>query len=135
ARYEDAKFFYLLDTTKHLVDFREQLKGILFQERLGSMLDKSKRVEKIVSRLGAAMRLEENKLSVAQSAAEVTMSDLATTMVMEFTSLAGIMGRHYALREGYSQEVADAIFERVLPRFSGDKLPKTDAGILLAVAD
>ncbi|XP_057817373.2 glycine--tRNA ligase, chloroplastic/mitochondrial 2 isoform X1 [Cryptomeria japonica] len=135
ARYEDAKFFYRLDTTKHLMDFREQLKGILFQEKLGSMLDKSKRIEKMISRLGAAMGLEENKFSVAQSAAELTMSDLATTMVMEFTSLAGIMGRHYALREGYSQEVADAIFERVLPRFAGDELPETDVGILLAVAD
>lgn len=106
-----------------------------FQEKLGSMLDKTKRVEKLILRLGAAMGLEENMLLVAQNAAEVAVSDLATTMVIEFTSLAGIMGRHYALREGYSQEIADAIFERVLPRFAGDDLPKTDAGILLSVAD
>lgn len=135
ARYEDAKFFYQLDTRKRLVEFREQLDGILFQEKLGSMLDKTKRVEKLILRLGAAMGLEENMLLVAQNAAEVAVSDLATTMVIEFTSLAGIMGRHYALREGYSQEIADAIFERVLPRFAGDDLPKTDAGILLSVAD
>jgi len=72
---------------------------------LGSMLDKTKRVEKLILRLGAAMGLEENRLLVAQNAAEIAVSDLATAMVIEFTSLAGIMGRHYALREGYSQEV------------------------------
>eukprot|EP00252_Welwitschia_mirabilis_P027399 TRINITY_DN9388_c0_g1_i1.p1 TRINITY_DN9388_c0_g1~~TRINITY_DN9388_c0_g1_i1.p1 ORF type:complete len:1071 (-),score=218.29 TRINITY_DN9388_c0_g1_i1:229-3441(-) len=135
ARYEDAKFFYKMDIKKSLIDFRSQLNGILFQEKLGTMLDKSRRVEDIIPRLTTELGLEENSTTIAQSAAKIAMSDLATSMVTEFTSLAGIMGRYYALREGYTQEIAEAIFERVLPRFSGDQLPKTEAGIILATAD
>jgi len=135
ARYEDAKFFYEADTSKPLADFRPLLQGITFQEKLGSMLDKSKRVESMMEALGAALGLDAVNLATAQQAAPLATADLATAMVMEFTSLAGVMGRHYALREGQPAPVADAIFEIALPRSASDSLPKTDPGVLLAVAD
>ncbi|XP_024026461.1 glycine--tRNA ligase, chloroplastic/mitochondrial 2 isoform X2 [Morus notabilis] len=135
ARYEDAKFFYGLDTRKRFSEFRSQLKGILFHEKLGTMLDKMMRVESMVSKLSAALKIEENTHQIVQDAASLAMSDLATAVVTEFTSLSGIMGRHYALRDGYSEQIAEAVFEITLPRYSGDILPETDAGIVLSIAD
>ncbi|XP_076892585.1 glycine--tRNA ligase, chloroplastic/mitochondrial 2 isoform X2 [Bidens hawaiensis] len=135
ARYEDAKFFYELDTSKRFSEFRGQLNGILFHEKLGTMEDKMIRVESTVNELGLALGLSEDKLQIAREAASIAMSDLSTAVVTEFTSLSGIMARHYALREGYSQQVSEALFEITLPRFSGDILPETDAGIVLSIAD
>ncbi|KAH9626228.1 hypothetical protein KSS87_000107, partial [Heliosperma pusillum] len=135
ARYEDAKFFYETDTRKKLIEFRGQLSGILFQEKLGTMLDKMKRVEIIVEKLASSLGFEKEQLQTVQDAASLAMSDLATAVVTEFTSLSGIMARHYALRDGYSQQIAEALFEITLPRHSGDILPKTDAGNVLAIAD
>ncbi|KAM0920529.1 hypothetical protein ACQ4PT_007477 [Festuca glaucescens] len=135
ARYEDAKFFYKMDTQKHLSDFRGQLKSILFHEKLGTMLDKMARVEDVVAELTLVLGINEMMITVIKDAAALAMSDLATSIVTEFTSLAGIMARHYALRDGLSEQIAEALFEITLPRFSGDVFPKTDAGIVLAVAD
>ncbi|XP_074294763.1 glycine--tRNA ligase, chloroplastic/mitochondrial 2-like isoform X2 [Silene latifolia] len=135
ARYEDAKFFYETDTRKKLIEFRGQLSGILFQEKLGTMLDKMKRVEMIVEKLASSLGFEKEQLQTVEDAASLAMSDLATAVVTEFTSLSGIMARHYALRDGYSQQIAEALFEITLPRHSGDILPKTDAGNVLAIAD
>ncbi|KAI9181544.1 hypothetical protein LWI28_016017 [Acer negundo] len=135
ARYEDAKFFYEMDTRKKFADFRGQLKGILFHEKLGTMLDKMIRVENMVPKLSLDLGINENMLQIVQDAASLAMSDLSTAVVMEFTSLSGIMARHYALRDGFSEQIADALLEITLPRFSGDVLPKTDAGTVLSVAD
>ncbi|XVF79751.1 hypothetical protein PTKIN_Ptkin15bG0014700 [Pterospermum kingtungense] len=135
ARYEDAKFFYEQDTRKRLKDFRSQLKGILFHEKLGTMLDKMMRVESMVCKLSTDLRVKEDMLLIIKEAASLAMSDLATAVVTEFTSLSGIMARHYALRDGYSEQIAEALLEITLPRFSGDLLPKSDVGIILAVAD
>ncbi|XP_052192008.1 glycine--tRNA ligase, chloroplastic/mitochondrial 2 isoform X2 [Diospyros lotus] len=135
ARYEDAKFFYEMDTRKKFSEFRDQLNGILFHEKLGTMLDKMKRVQSTVSQIGLALGFGEDKLKIVEVAASLAMSDLATAVVTEFTSLLGIMARHYALRDGYSEQIADALFEITLPRYSGDMLPKTDAGTVLAIAD
>ncbi|OAY75295.1 Glycine--tRNA ligase, chloroplastic/mitochondrial 2 [Ananas comosus] len=135
ARYEDAKFFYKMDTQKKFSEFRSQLNGILFHEKLGTMLDKMERVQKIVAKLGLALGIDERMIPVIKDAAAIAMSDLATSIVTEFTSLAGIMARHYALKDGYPELIAEALFEIMLPRFSGDILPKSDAGIVLAVAD
>uniref|UniRef100_A0A5B6Z5F0 glycine--tRNA ligase n=1 Tax=Davidia involucrata TaxID=16924 RepID=A0A5B6Z5F0_DAVIN len=135
ARYEDAKFFYEMDTHKKFSEFRSQLKGILFHEKLGTMLDKMTRVQNIVTELGLALGISEDKLHIVQDAASLAMSDLATAVVTEFTSLSGIMARHYALRDGYSEQISEALLEITLPRFSGDILPKTDAGTVLAIAD
>ncbi|XP_054784109.1 glycine--tRNA ligase, chloroplastic/mitochondrial 2 isoform X2 [Prosopis cineraria] len=135
ARYEDAKFFYEMDRQKRLSEFRDQLKNILFHEKLGTMLDKMTRVENMVSKLCLFLEISEDVHQIVQDAASLAMSDLATAVVTEFTSLSGIMGRHYALEDGYSEQIADALFEITLPRFSGDILPKSDAGIVLAIAD
>ncbi|KAL6323397.1 hypothetical protein AAG906_038668 [Vitis piasezkii] len=135
ARYEDAKFFYEMDTRKKFSEFRSQLEGILFHEKLGTMLDKMIRVQNMVAELSLALEVNEDKLQIIQDAASLAMSDLATAVVTEFTSLSGIMARHYALRDGYSEQIAEALFEITLPRNSGDIVPKTDVGIVLAVAD
>ncbi|CAK9149389.1 unnamed protein product [Ilex paraguariensis] len=135
ARYEDAKFFYEMDTSKKFSEFRSQLKGILFHEKLGTMLDKMIRVQSTVTELGLALGINEDDLQIVQDAASLAMSDLATAVVTEFTSLSGIMAHHYALRDGYSEQISEALFEITVPRFSGDVLPKTDAGIVLAIAD
>ncbi|XP_059633828.1 glycine--tRNA ligase, chloroplastic/mitochondrial 2 isoform X2 [Cornus florida] len=135
ARYEDAKFFYEMDTRKKFSEFRSELKGILFHEKLGTMLDKMIRVQNIVNDLSLALGISEEKLHIVQDAASLAMSDLATAVVTEFTSLSGIMARHYALRDGYSEQISEALFEITLPRFSGDTLPKTDVGTVLAIAD
>ncbi|KAJ0968595.1 hypothetical protein J5N97_025512 [Dioscorea zingiberensis] len=135
ARYEDAKFFYKLDIQKKFSEFRGELSGILFHEKLGTMLDKVSRIERTVGKLSIALGLNNGVIPMVEEAAGLAMSDLATSIVTEFTSLAGIMGRHYALRDGYSEQVAESLFEITLPRFSGDALPKTDVGIVLAVAD
>ncbi|KAK1425060.1 hypothetical protein QVD17_20404 [Tagetes erecta] len=79
--------------------------------------------------------LSEDKLQIAREAASIAMSDLSTAVVTEFTSLSGIMARHYALRKGYSQQVSEALFEITLPRFSGDIIPETDARTVLSIAD
>ncbi|KAL5985329.1 hypothetical protein ACLOJK_027310 [Asimina triloba] len=135
ARYEDARFFYKMDTNKKFSEFRSQLNGILFHEKLGTVLDKMARVQRVVDKLTLDMGMDDNVLPVVQDAASLAMSDLATSVVTEFTSLSGIMARHYALRDGYSTQIAEALFEITLPRFSGDVLPKTDAGIVLAISD
>ncbi|KFK42585.1 hypothetical protein AALP_AA1G014500 [Arabis alpina] len=135
ARYEDAKFFYGMDTSKRFSEFRDQLKGILFHEKLGTMLDKMNRLEKMVTKLCSALEIDEDLLPVVEEAASLAMSDLATAVVTEFTALSGTMARHYALRDGYSEQVAEALLEITLPRFSGDAIPKTDAGMVLAIAD
>ncbi|XP_027113392.2 glycine--tRNA ligase, chloroplastic/mitochondrial 2-like isoform X2 [Coffea arabica] len=135
ARYEDAKFFYEMDTSKRFSEFRSQLKGILFHEKLGTMLDKVNRIQRTAAEVGLFLGVSKEVLQIIQEAASLAMSDLATAVVMEFTGLSGTMAHHYALRDGYSKEIAEAVFEITLPRFSGDKLPKTDAGTVLAIAD
>ncbi|XP_039003024.1 glycine--tRNA ligase, chloroplastic/mitochondrial 2-like [Hibiscus syriacus] len=93
------------------------------------------RVESMVCKLIVDFRVEEDMLLIIKEAASLAMSDLATAVFTEFTSLSGIMARHYAIRDGYSEEIAEALLEITLPRFSGDMLPKTDVGIILAIAD
>ncbi|KAK7816116.1 glycine--trna ligase [Quercus suber] len=105
ARYEDAKFFYETDTRKKFSEFRSKLKGILFH-KLGTMLDKMTRIQNMVTKLSSALQIDEAMLQVLQVAASLAMSDLATAVVTEFTSLAGIMARHYAIRDGYPEQIA-----------------------------
>ncbi|AQL02796.1 Glycine--tRNA ligase chloroplastic/mitochondrial 2 [Zea mays] len=105
ARYEDAKFFYKMDTQKKFSEFRGQLSGILFHEKLGTMLDKMTRVENTVAELALILGINERTVPIIKDAAALAMSDLATSIVTEFTSLAGIMARHYALRDSIPEEV------------------------------
>ena len=134
ARFEDAIFFYENDKKLALKDHRPKLAGTAFQKELGSMLDKADRVESLVSAVAKVMNLEEY-LGIAVPAAHLCKADLVTSMVMEMTSLSGIMGKHYAFEEGQSAEVAQAIFESVLPRHAGDELPSSMPGNLISIAD
>jgi len=135
ARFTDAAFFFRADREKKLADFMPRLKTLTFQAKLGSMYDKNERIGKLIEPLSKLLKTDDNSVTVAQAAAPILKADLATQMVVEMTSLAGIMGREYAFREGYSKPVGDAIFEHNLPRSAGDILPKTEAGTLLALAD
>jgi glycyl-tRNA synthetase len=99
------------------------------------MLDKTERVEKLVATLADSLNLSAEECGVLSRAAVLAKADLVTQMGVEFTSLAGIMGREYAKRSGESDAVAQTIFEHVLPRYSGDSLPESRAGIVLAIAD
>lgn len=135
ARYADAAYFFNHDCAKPLADYRDGLATLTFQAELGSMLDKSDRLEKLVSWLAGQMRLSADEADVLERAAYLAKADLATRMVVEMTSLQGVMGREYAKRSGESTAVATAIFEHYLPRSAGDKLPQSRPGIALALAD
>ncbi len=135
ARYTDAAFFYEDDTKKPLESFLPRLNTLTFQEKLGSVLDKVKRLEQLVPRLGRLLNVSAEDLAVSQRATHLCKADLGTQMVIELTSLQGIMGRQYALHSGESPAVAQAIFEHYLPRFAGDDVPRTAPGMLIALAD
>lgn len=138
ARYSDAAFFYNKDTEgKRLSDFVAELAGLTFQEKLGSMLDKVERVKASVPKLCALVDgVTDDDEVAALKVAELYKADLGTSMVVEMTSLAGIMGRHYALRSGeVSESISEGIFEAALPRFSDDLLPKSRVGAIVAIAD
>ncbi|CAD7695289.1 unnamed protein product [Ostreobium quekettii] len=134
ARFEDAQFFYNEDVGQPLDAFCPKLAGTVFQKKLGSLLDKSERVESLVEPVARAACLEA-AVPVAKRAAKIARADLATAMVTEMTSLAGTMGRHYALMSGESPDVSQAIFESVLPRNASDILPTSPAGILVSLCD
>ena len=135
ARFADADFFYQADTRKTLEDFLPRLDTLTFQEQLGSVLDKTKRLEQLAPRLSAMLGLSEAETATARRAAHLCKADLATQMVVELTSLQGAVGREYALRSGEDPAVAQAIFEHYLPRFAGDRLPETLPGIVVGLAD
>jgi len=135
ARFTDARFFYQADTSRKLEEFLPRLETLTFQEKLGSMRDKSRRLERLVPILAEELGLGEEERAAAARAAYLSKADLATQMVIEMTSLQGIMGREYALRSGEPPAVAEAIFEQYLPRWAGDALPQTRAGVVLALAD
>ena len=134
ARFEDADFFYKLDMQKKLSDFRPLLSGTMFQKDLGTMLDKADRTDKLIAPLAKAMNLSHVE-EIASKASHLSRADLASSVVTEFTALAGILGKHYALKDGLTLDVAEAIFESVLPRNASDIVPKTEAGIIVAVTD
>jgi glycyl-tRNA synthetase len=135
ARFADAKFFYENDTRYPLESFLPRLDTLTFQEELGSMLDQSKRLEQLVPAVGRALDLGDEDLAVARRAAHLAKADLATQLVIELTSLQGLMGREYARSSGEEEAVALAIFEHYLPRFADDVSPETNPGLALGLAD
>jgi glycyl-tRNA synthetase len=135
ARFADAAFFVNDDLKKPLPAFLPRLGTLTFQTRLGSMLDKTRRIRSLVETLVPQLGLSPEQASAARRAAELCKADLATKMVIEMTDLEGLMGRYYALRCGETQEVAEAIFEHYLPRFAGDAAPATRPGLAVGVAD
>jgi glycyl-tRNA synthetase len=135
ARFADAKFFYEHDTARPLESFLPRLDTLTFQERLGSMLDKSKRLAALVPAVGRALDMDEEDLAIATRAASLAKADLATQLVVELTSLQGHMGREYAGLSGEREEVGRAILEHYLPRSAEDDLPETRPGLALGLAD
>jgi len=135
ARYADAAFFYAADTRRPLGDVTEQLDTLAFQENLGSVLDKVHRLERLVPDMCELLSLSQEETAMASRAAALCKSDLATQLVVEFTSLQGIMGRHYAALSGEPEPVALAIEEHYLPRSMGDRLPTANEGLAVGLAD
>jgi len=135
ARFSDANYFYSQDLKKKLAEHLPRLDTLTFHVKLGSMLEKNDRVAGMVDGVSNLLGRDADALKIAKEASAILKADLATQMVVEMTSLQGIMGREYALKEGYDEAVANAIFEHWLPRSAGDMLPATDAGTILAVTD
>lgn len=134
ARLADALFFYKEDTKKSLESYIEKLKTVVFQAKLGTVYDKSLRIEKLANDILEKLNETDIKEDTLR-AAKLCKADLVTGMVFEFTELQGVMGREYAKVSGENENVAEAIFEHYLPRFAGDILPATKSGIVLSIAD
>ena len=133
ARLNDAKFFYEEDKKYKLDYFVENLRKVVFYSKLGTSYEKMERFKEIATYLAGI--LNPDKIKITERAAYLCKGDLETNMVYEFPELQGIMGKYYALHSGESEEVATAIYEHYLPRFSGDELPSTDAGAFISIAD
>ncbi|MGQ0429186.1 MAG: glycine--tRNA ligase subunit beta [Gammaproteobacteria bacterium] len=131
-RLADAAFFYETDRKTPLAARQAALASVAFQARLGSLADKSARVTALAVQIARGTGEDP---AAAQRAAQIAKCDLLTAMVGEFPELQGVMGRYYALHDGEPDAVAAAIAEQYLPRFAGDSLPATGAGLALAVAD
>ncbi len=135
ARYADAQFFVKDDLGQPLENYLPRLATLTFQEKLGSMLDKSQRVEKLVAACGPALGLREEGLRKALQAARLCKADLVTSMVVEMTSLQGVLGEIYARETGTDAEVALALREHYLPRYAGDATPTLELGRVVGLCD
>jgi glycyl-tRNA synthetase len=135
ARFADAAFFVKDDLKRPLEAYLPRLQTLIFQVKLGSMYDKTRRIQAVTGELASMLDLSPEDAAVAGRAAELCKADLATKMVVEMTSLQGSMGRFYALHSGESQDVARAIFEHYLPRTAGDRVPQSLAGLVVGLAD
>lgn len=137
ARLSDAKFFYEADCDVSLDAFAEKLKKVTFQAKLGSVYEKTQRIEGLVEYLGDASAYADTaalKTNLSR-AARICKADLVSQVVIEFTKLQGFIGRAYALRAGETADVADAIEQHYRPVQSGGKLPENPTAALLAIAD
>ena len=135
ARLADAQFFFDEDRKKSLEEHMEKLKTVVFQEGLGTVYEKSLRLEKLAAKIAGAIGASDAEKKAAERAARLSKADLVTGMVTEFTELQGVMGKEYARLDGESEDVALAIDEHYMPRFAGDALPKTCAGLVVSLAD
>ena len=140
ARYEDAAFFYDADLKVPLADFRADIAKLTFENRLGSMAKRADRIRDVAAALAGALDragtgLDESEAATLARAGELAKFDLATDMVVELSSLAGVMAKEYARKAGETPAVAEALFELELPRHTGDALPASTPGALLALAD
>lgn len=131
-RFSDAKFFWQQGLKTRLIDNFAKLESIVFQEKLGSVADRSRRVASLARYIADTIGEDPD---LAERAALLAKCDLATPMVFEFPNLQGIMGRYYAEHSGEAPAVCTAIEEQYLPRFAGEALPVTGCGIVLALAD
>ena len=132
ARLSDAHFFYNEDTKKPLSDFVQNLHTIVFQQKLGTLFEKTERIRKLCAKI--ADMLGED-LPDLDRAAMLSKADLTSSVVFEFPELQGIMGRYYALSSGENEKVAEAIYQHYLPKYAGDDLPSSNEGVIIALAD
>ena len=134
-RLDDAKFFYEEDLKVGLDAFRERLANVVFQKKLGTVLQKSERMEVLAKDVALQATGDESVAAQAARAAHLAKADLVSQAVIEFTSQQGIMGGYYATAQGEDTIVAEAIAEHYRPRFAGDVLPSTVVGKAVAIAD
>ena len=135
ARFADAEFFIREDKQKPLVDFIPRLAQLTFQKDLGSMLEKTSRVQALTSSIISKLRVPADARQTVDRTAELCKADLASAMVIEMTELQGVMGKFYARLSGETEAVAQGIFEHYLPRNAEDRLPEGEAGTLVGIAD
>lgn len=135
ARFADAEYFIKRDREHPLDHYVDALKQLTFQKDLGSMWDKTQRIVALAKELSATLGLSAEETKIAERAAQLAKADLATKMVVEMTSLQGVMGKYYALDSGEPAAVAEAIFEHYLPRYAGDSIPPSRAGLAVGLAD
>lgn len=135
ARLEDAKFFYYEDIKIPLENYVEELSNVVFQEKLGTLYDKTIRVQRLSKKIGDYLEVGEETQKNLERAAYLSKADLVTNMVGEFAELQGKMGMEYARRSKENEIVSTAVYEQYLPRFSGDELPTTTAGAILSISD
>ncbi|MEX2353353.1 MAG: glycine--tRNA ligase subunit beta, partial [Gammaproteobacteria bacterium] len=131
-RFSDAAFFWRRDCGQPLAEFRAKLKDVIFQKQLGTLADKTERVQNLSIWIAEKLGFDPEQ---AQRAATLAKCDLFTEMVGEFPELQGTMGRYYALASGEPEEVAHALDEQYMPRFAGDELPASGTGKVLAIAE
>ena len=131
-RLTDAEFFFKTDLKQRLEDNLPRLKTVLFQQQLGTLFDKTERIEKLSGEIAAQIGADVAK---AERAGLLSKCDLMTNMVFEFTDTQGVMGMHYARHDGEDEEVAVALNEQYMPRFAGDELPHSLVACSVALAD
>ena len=131
-RLTDAEFFFKTDLKQKLVDRLPRLETVLFQQQLGTLKDKTDRIEQLAGEIAKQIGADEAK---AKRAGLLSKCDLMTNMVFEFTDTQGVMGMHYARHDGEDEEVAVALNEQYMPRFAGDELPKSPVASAVALAD
>ncbi|MEM8205962.1 glycine--tRNA ligase subunit beta [Morganella morganii] len=131
-RLADAEFFFKTDCKKRLEDNLPRLSTVLFQQQLGTLRDKTDRLEALAGWIAGQIGADVNH---ATRAGLLAKCDLMTNMVFEFTDTQGVMGMHYARHDGESEDVALALKEQYQPRYAGDSLPSTPVSDALAIAD
>ncbi len=133
ARLSDAEFFYNEDKKRNLESYNEQLKGVTFHNKLGSMYEKVLRI--VLNAKFIADAVSPDTAKDAERAALLCKADLVTEMVGEFPKLQGVMGREYAKLRGESREIAQAVYEHYLPTGADSSLPRSDIGAIVSIAD
>ncbi len=133
ARFEDARFYYEEDRKTPLKERVEGLKKVIYHDKLGTVYDKSVRMASIAEFLSS--KCLPSKKEDVNTAALLSKADLISGVVREFPELQGVMGHYYALHEGYNEDIAKALAEQYLPRYSGDTLPETETGTIISLSD
>lgn len=131
-RLSDAEFFWQRDNKIPLADLRKKLGDVVFQQKLGSLHDKSERIISLASYMANLLGAD---TTLAERAAALSKCDLLTDMVREFPELQGVIGRYYATNNGEDKEVATALDEQYMPRFAGDQIPQSKTGQIISIAD